>query len=757
MKLRMSVFLLLVLSSAHPAPAQQPNEPSKVRLAGSATVITADPARNQTEAILTLRNDSAQPITVVLTAKSAENSPVQMKFSGEKETGAGNDSYSLSVPASGTANVRAVVHSSELKDVQFEISDKSTSARLGTVTVSHAAFSVKLDGPSPEKAKLTLVRCRRTRIILKNDDDVPHTLKWELASPAVSLCSGDQVVLPARGLGILDCTPYWRRTSGYVQNLLRADPSHDGYQLALYSRDSGEPKMSAPTKIIPAEATLDYVDPLRRRVISTTVVIVLLVLGGVCSLVLNFLLPNRLLRLNTAERFDSLARKTADLSTRIDSRLSVLLRLERSRMAEMMKSRWTLSPDFAGVINQVASNLTKLETRVDLVQEMDTVLGSLGKALTMGVPPSLIEDLEINLRKASLLLSKSDPSDAAVQAARSIIEDAAVRVDTLAHPSDDFRKALLDQIKDFVATLADVKDTDTFKRITADVPGPYKQIQQVQASTATLPSGSEAAYDLALQQMKLIAEYARLTENTRDAETLARLSQGGKMLQVWLQSRSWSALQSARLLVREMGDDVYPGDLRAALLDDEVTIGMDPAVAYDQAPLVFSACFRNPRLEGAAAKEKWSCNWNFDDGLTEKGWSVSHYYLLRDKKESRVGRLIRLLRSSKDKAPDKNARALAEFHPSVTFIDEVGQPIKDSEGNLARVSATVPVRARARQKIGERTMTEGIKLAAALLIAIFGLLAGAQTQLDKLDVLPGLVAVFMVGFGADTIKNILTK
>jgi hypothetical protein len=59
--------------------------------------------------------------------------------------------------------------------------------------------------------------------------------------------------------------------------------------------------------------------------------------------------------------------------------------------------------------------------------------------------------------------------------------------------------------------------------------------------------------------------------------------------------------------------------------------------------------------------------------------------------------------------------------------------------------------------LSERTVTEGLRLTAALLIAVFGLVAGAKDQLAKLDVLPGLVAIFLVGFGADTIKNLLTS
>jgi hypothetical protein len=48
--------------------------------------------------------------------------------------------------------------------------------------------------------------------------------------------------------------------------------------------------------------------------------------------------------------------------------------------------------------------------------------------------------------------------------------------------------------------------------------------------------------------------------------------------------------------------------------------------------------------------------------------------------------------------------------------------------------------------VGERNGTELLKLSAAPLIAVFGLVSGAQGQIPKLDILPGLVAVFLVGF-----------
>ena len=40
---------------------------------------------------------------------------------------------------------------------------------------------------------------------------------------------------------------------------------------------------------------------------------------------------------------------------------------------------------------------------------------------------------------------------------------------------------------------------------------------------------------------------------------------------------------------------------------------------------------------------------------------------------------------------------------------------------------------------------------------MFALVSGVKDQLLKLNLLPGLVAVFVIGFTADTVKNLLTQ
>ena len=93
----------------------------------------------------------------------------------------------------------------------------------------------------------------------------------------------------------------------------------------------------------------------------------------------------------------------------------------------------------------------------------------------------------------------------------------------------------------------------------------------------------------------------------------------------------------------------------------------------------------------------------------------------------------------------------------VTFQDENGHDVvKGGSKDLIAVTLEVPVSRSVVPKSWERTWTEGLKLSAALLIAVFGLVAGAGDQIAKLDLLPALAAIFLLGFGADTIKNVFS-
>src|SRR6185369_14083931 len=279
-----------------------------------------------------------------------------------------------------------------------------------------------------------------------------------------------------------------------------------------------------------------------------------------------------------------------------------------------------------------------------------------------------------------------------------------------------------------------------FQKLDAALPGPYKAVQRVPANTLTIPPAQYVELDLAVEKLLLMKEYVLLFEGTQDQQMLQRLDQNRGKLLDYLQLQSWPAMRSARLLMRQMKDDVYSQRVGEVLVKRLASIVVKPMRAYHRAPLDLCVCFQSDDLEKGAAREDWTCQWAFGDDMSETGWNVSHYFELQ-----RNGRFKR--------SPAK------DYPVKVTFLDGNGDVLVDPATNepltLEKPVTVFPTRPQ--PWFGDRARTELVKLVAALFIAVFALVSGAREQLMKLDILPGIIAVFTVGFGADTIKNLLTK
>jgi hypothetical protein len=243
--------------------------------------------------------------------------------------------------------------------------------------------------------------------------------------------------------------------------------------------------------------------------------------------------------------------------------------------------------------------------------------------------------------------------------------------------------------------------------------------------------------------MTLIRDYVML-HDTRADDARTRLEAAEERFIRFLQTDNPHDLCDARLLFREMRDDVYADRIGELLNNDNAMIQIDPRVAYHASPMELCVHFQNPSLNSAAARDEWTCTWNFGDNLEENGWTVSHYFLVP--KPTGRGLFNRLLK-----------RPYSHTFPIVATFERRTERTGNSPAGPFVLNKNLEVRSRAASGVLRgRTWTEGLRLAAALLIAVFGLVAGARDQLTKLDILPGLVAVFLVGFGADTIKNLLT-
>jgi hypothetical protein len=623
-------------------------------------------------------------------------------------------------------------------DLAFESND------FGKLRIVYLPFNVTVDGPDTNKLDLSLVDNQVTTFTLKNDDPVAYPVIWRLNIDGREICGG-QLTLPAKGLGLLQCKPSVPFKRVGIGDLFKAESTEGaGRSLLLYpvlpgTSASFDP--SSPWKSIPVKASLSWFGPAYQEYLGYSVIFAILTLGGLTSLALSQALPNRLRRLHIKERLSNATDATANLTSNIGSRLQVLLRLERNRLEDLLKSRNTFSPDFADIAKRCNEGATRLESRLKLAQQIDVVLGRLEEKLPLGPPPSQIIAIEELIDDAKVLLSKTEPTDKDLEMAQTSIAEASNKVDIVNQTDDTFGQSLAKRVLEVQTDIkTDFASDPLFQKLDSDLPGPFKAVQRVSNTAAPIPSLKYAELDMAVEKLTLMKEYVMLAQGTQEKEMLERLDKYRPKLLGYLQLQSWPAIRSARLLMRQMKDDVYPSRLREALLAKSATIMMTAMRAYHRAPLEFCVCFTSPVLENSAAREEWTCHWAFGDDLNETGWTVSHYFQLK-----RDGRLKRLVQQ--------------DFNIKATFVDDVGNVLKDPATNepLTLEKPVTVFPAREQPFFGERARTELLKLMAALSIAVLALMAGAREELMKLDILPGLIAVFTIGFGADTIKNLLTK
>ena len=731
----LSIGFSSVFAQNDPPPANQPVTPQIEIIGPTEIIVDRSTGKGSTPLLLRSATATTLSLTGVVNTDNSVKPAITFKTpNSEKE----ETKYSAEIKANEDASV-IVVATNATQVGEFEVELRNGGKAFGNLKLIHLPFAVTLDGPDPNKADLTLVDGHPTTITIKNDDPVSYPLAWQMTVDGQQICSGN-LTLAAKGLGLVECKPDVSFGLSRIQDLFKVE-STEGHALRLYPQKATGIDTSSPWKIIPVKASLSQFSPSTQQFWGYVAIVAVLIAGGLCSLLLSQALPNRLKRLNIKDRLMSTARATSNLRSRIGSRLQVLLRLERSRLYDLLESRNTFSPDFVGIATRCSEGTDKLEARVALVQQMDSVLELLDQKLTLGPPPSQIAEVEAFIDDAKVLLAKTQATDKDLEAAQLAIAEAAKKVDALNQPDPAFGESLAKRALEVSQDLKlNVAKSPTFIGVTEVLPGPYAALQRVPEGTTTIHPANYASLDMAVEKMLLLKDYVLLKDGTMDPEALPRLKAREPKLLGFLQLQSWPAMRHARLLLREMKDDVYPERLEEKLLAKAATIVVEPAVAYDKAPLDFCVCFHSDVFDDCAAKEEWTCEWSFGDNMTETGWTASHYFLLR--RPSRFGSAV-----------------AQEFLVKATFRNANGDLLVDPTTKepitLEKKVKVQPTRQEG--WFGDRSRTELLKLMAALLIAVFALVSGAREQLLKLDILPGLIAVFLVGFGADTIKNLLTK
>ncbi len=455
---------LLVVAAPVAAAAQ-----GKVVLVGHPTIVV-DPLCNSAAAgttMLELRNEDpagAAPVPLSLTATELVSKPAGRRMAAtitfvpvttatgdqpaEKKTLAGNEEVWVKVAVSG-------VH----EEGEWETTLLNDNVELGPLRIVRVEvpFHVGLDVAKPEAPELTFVEGQAAHFDLRNEDNQTYVVRWEYTvdgakvssnCPSGSGCGdpsrrapeADEVVIPAHGLEAIAFVPPDSWFPSWFPGLFK-DKASDG--LLAISRRAEVPAASGKNEVCtPATKAFKITTHLAtgagtsRELLADVVVFVLLLLGGICSLALNFAFPNQARRRKVDDKLAELNRKIADLSVRLASRPRVLVGLEAKMLTGRLRNLSLMNGDFATEMQSIEQATSRLETRIQILDRLGATRDDFERLECHDLPPTVIPSMDEMFNRIVAIGEKSDPSDVDVQSAQALIGDLQKQLDSIGRVDD---------------------------------------------------------------------------------------------------------------------------------------------------------------------------------------------------------------------------------------------------------------------------------------------------------------------------------
>jgi hypothetical protein len=714
------------------------------QLVGQELVLSVDPTTNTASGLIYLSNPTEKEISLSLSADDFKSQTsglglnTKVVFAAPLQT-TGEPVYEAKLAAGTTATVKVEV-SNFLEAGEATAHLCNFGEPIGTLRATkwRPAFAVKIMSPTPDKPEFSFTKSRPRQITLKNDDAM--TYQVAVAAEVDGIWSAaSRVTLTPNGSTSLELNP---REEWFPKSAAIKERISDGSIRIQWPASEAGSQPALVERIIPFKAHLNSLGEFWQATWGYLFVLGFVILGGVASMLLSNWVPNRLSRADIEEQLNDLARKTTGLSSRIDSGLRVYLRVERNRLHRLLRSRWIFSANFPDVVKQCSDKIAVLSKQIDLAGQLDRAREALEPLLQCEPIPINIDLVDRDLQKAADQLRRCDCTAEHLEAAKTLITGAANRIGKMDQPDPDLVEKLtarIETLKTYVNPAPPTEPTDALKELKKLFPKLFSSFDPNAA--ANLQPSQYSSVDLVTAQLELVRKYQDYYDAGRQPK-FPRQDEGVKCFH----TNTISGLRRARLLLREIKEGKFVEDIEGAIEHDRVEIIVEPAPVEDQLAR-FTIRFRSDDLNAAAARDELRCEWDFGhDQLRETGWEAYHYFPPpRRGWRERLWRWVRPWRKPESRT----------FEVRATFSKRIPDP-DDPNPKVISISRKVEVREAPKNTSADRNLAEGVRLGIALVIALIGLLAGAREQLTKLDVIPAAIAVFLLGFGADTIKNLIS-
>jgi hypothetical protein len=587
-------------------------------------------------------------------------------------------------------------------------------------------FNVKIVAANPDLPVLTFRRNQPTQLSLRNDDGMTYRVE-SVISIRNRVSALDTVLLPPNSSVpfLINPPSEWFDA---IPALLKDDLA-DGH-VAMRLVSPGQAAGAAmPSRVIPIKASLSILPAFPRSLVEFLIILLLLALGGTCSLLLRYWVPNSLRRTQLIERLNDLTEATRALVPHTPSDIRVGVRVQRQKLLERLDGAFAFSPESPRLLTEVGRRIDELTRHVQLTHQLNDLSELVDKQFRKGEAVSKLVVIEDELRPISDRL-KRFPADL------------------------DAITAQLAAVAPKIAGLSDV-DAEWVERLKKQFLGlDVEERKQLQDACESCASLLVVFWDRRWEKIKK-DEYNRLDTYVRILDLIAKQririadAENREALSEFNAAVKRGDFRSARNAMREIEQGIFREGVRDALIGQEppaIIVSQNPAREYTA--IQFGVKFKKSAMDGCEALGAIGCQWDFGDGLQEACWQPMHYYS--------TNRL-----PIYEKPPKRKGWSLGRSRPSsttyavrATFV-YTGNELANAEGKPVAIETAVavqPLDAPSRH----RTRAEFVQLGIALFIALIGLLAGAREQIQKLDLLAAVIAIFLLGFGADAIKNALT-
>ena len=375
---------------------------------------------------------------------------------------------------------------------------------LGTLeaVAADAPLNISVSGNgSSATAPLIFARGKKAWLTLKNGGPEAYSLNWafhlhdmESHGSIVLLANGSRVISIDAQDGVYSWTDYIHPSSQTGHLVLSLLPPSPASKL----------KLTLPSRDLPVSLTMQRTSENKTTLLSDLYVIVALLIGGFLSVLITGVLPVSRRRSAFHAQLADLANRTSSVSTRVDSYLRVLLRLERKKIDVALAQTKPFYPSASSTLDNVDTEIDRLTRRLTVAERIDDLHRRL-EASWATAPPSVVADVDAKLRAAADFMHSFALTDDTVTAAGKCL-DAATASLTATNNSADLAKQIATSFTDLTTR---IKSFDLkFDDLSDALPGVFKILDEPFGDAKNLTPAMIYGIDHSIAAINLVLDYA---------------------------------------------------------------------------------------------------------------------------------------------------------------------------------------------------------------------------------------------------------